>query len=100
VTNQLLEYSKDKFYLYESASGLPLYILTGEQEFYLESVQLVSQDKILFYRDFSPQTHSLNNWWFCELFRSFHNIYRNSSKSDSHSLMHGQIWIFLKSFFK
>ena len=81
MTNQLLEYSKDKFYLYESASELLLCILAGEQEFHLESVQLASQDKILFYKDFSPQTHSLNNWWFCELFGSFHNIYRNNSKS-------------------
>ena len=37
--------------------------------------------KFSFYTNFSPQTHSLNNWWFCELFRSFYNIYRNSSKS-------------------
>jgi hypothetical protein len=42
VTNQPLEYSKDKFYSYESALGLPLCILTGEQEFHLESVQLTS----------------------------------------------------------
>jgi hypothetical protein len=48
VTNQLLEYSKDKFYSYETASRLPLCILTGEQGFHLESVQLTSQDKIFF----------------------------------------------------
>ena len=81
MINQPLEYSKDKFYSYESASGLPLCVLTGEQEFHLESVQLASQDKIFVLHRFSPQAHSLNDWWFCELFRSFHNIYGNSSKS-------------------
>ena len=62
MTNQPLEYSKDKFYSYGSASGLPLCILTGEQGFYLESVQLVSQDKIIFYRDLSSRIHSLYDW--------------------------------------
>ena len=62
VTNQLLEYSKDKFYSYESTSGLPLCILTGEQKFHLESVQLASQDKIMFYRDLSSRIYSLYNW--------------------------------------
>jgi hypothetical protein len=64
MTNQPLEYSKDEFYSYESASGLPLCILTGEQEFHLESVQLASQDKIIFYQDLSSQIHSLYNWQF------------------------------------
>jgi hypothetical protein len=32
--------------LLHSASGLPLCILTDEQEFHLKSVQLASQDKI------------------------------------------------------
>ena len=64
VTNQPLEYSKDKFYSYESALELPLCILTGEQEFHLESVQLAGQDKIIFYRDFSSRIHSLYDWRF------------------------------------
>ncbi len=49
MTNQSLEYSNDGFYPYESSSGLPLFILTSEQEFHLECVQLASQDKIIFY---------------------------------------------------
>ena len=62
VTNQPLKYSKDKFYSYKSTSGLPLCILTGEQEFHLESFQLASQDKIIFYRDLSSRIHSLYDW--------------------------------------
>ena len=57
MTNQSLEYSNDGFYPYESSSGLPLFILTGEQEFHLECVQFASQDKIIFYRDLSSLIH-------------------------------------------
>jgi hypothetical protein len=81
-------------------SVLPLCILTGEQEFHLESVQLASQDKIIFYRDLSSRIHSLDNWWF------FVNSSRVSTYTvtignrDSHSLTQEQIWILLKSFLK
>ena len=52
VTGQSLEYSNDKFYPYESVSGLPLCILTGEQEFNLKVFNLQVKIKNLFYKDF------------------------------------------------
>ena len=51
----------DELYPCESVSRLSLCRLTDEQEFHLEGVQFVSQDKILFYHDLSSQTHSLSN---------------------------------------
>ena len=92
-----------KFYSYGSASGLPLYILTDEQEFHLESVQLASQNKIIFYQDFSSRIHSLYNWRFLWTLQEFQQDLTYTAiiaNRDSHSLTHGQIWILLKSFLK
>jgi hypothetical protein len=94
VINQPLEYSKDKFCSYESASGLPLCILTDEQEFHFESVQFASQDKIFVLHKYLKLI--------LEIIDGFVNSSGVSTtytaivaNRDCHSLRHGQIWILL-----
>ena len=43
----------DVIYLYGRALGLSLFMLTDGLTFHLESTQSASQDKVLFFQDFS-----------------------------------------------
>ena len=59
-----LKRSNDELYPCKIAYRFFLCTLIDEQEFHLEDVQFVGQDKILSYQDLSSQIQSLNNLLF------------------------------------
>jgi hypothetical protein len=56
IIEQPFECSNDELSLCKSASGLFLCMLIDKQEFHLENVHFVSQNKILSFQDLSSQT--------------------------------------------